>query len=282
MNSIGTPSSGWLKKTGFFLLFFVVQMMVFALVTFSPYLPSNTLLGFHVAITITLFVLAVFLRRSEKGNPYWPVCYVLFVAAASVLLSNLFSDDFLKLFGLSVSTPQGIAVAKFSQSILRVIPILALMPIMGFDWRSMYLSKGRIRIWMAIGIAAFIIFPVLAYLPLANQAGVVKKLLALSPWILLFLLSNGFMEELIFRGLFLRRYEPFLGKGLSIVLTAVVFTLLHTQVTYAPQMLQFLAIVFSLSLIWGFVIQKTESLWGAVLFHAAGDCLVIFGAFASM
>ncbi|MGB2895254.1 MAG: CPBP family intramembrane glutamic endopeptidase [Anaerolineales bacterium] len=282
MNSIGTPSSGWLKKTGFFLLFFVVQMMVFALVTFSPYLPSNTLLGFHVAITITLFVLAVFLRRSEKGNPYWPVCYVLFVAAASVLLSNLFSDDFLKLFGLSVSTPQGIAVAKFSQSILRVIPILALMPIMGFDWRSMYLSKGRIRIWMAIGIAAFIIFPVLAYLPLANQAGVVKKLLALSPWILLFLLSNGFMEELIFRGLFLRRYEPFLGKGLSIVLTAVVFTLLHTQVTYAPQMLQFLAIVFSLSLIWGFVIQKTESLWGAVLFHAEGDCLVIFGAFASM
>jgi membrane protease YdiL (CAAX protease family) len=56
----------------------------------------------------------------------------------------------------------------------------------------------------------------------------------------------------------------------------------HTQVTYAPEMLQFLALVIVLSLAWGYLIQKTDSLWGAVLFHAAGDCLIIFPAFASM
>ena len=33
---------------------------------------------------------------------------------------------------------------------------------------------------------------------------------------------------------------------------------------------------------WGILIQKSDSLWGAVLFHAAGDCLIIFGAYASM
>jgi len=37
-----------------------------------------------------------------------------------------------------------------------------------------------------------------------------------------------------------------------------------------------------LSLVWGILIQKSDSLWGAVLFHAAGDCLIIFGAFASI
>jgi membrane protease YdiL (CAAX protease family) len=47
-------------------------------------------------------------------------------------------------------------------------------------------------------------------------------------------------------------------------------------------MIQFLVIVLVLSLIWGILIQKTNSLWGAVLFHAAGDCLIIFGAYVSM
>ena len=282
MNSIGSSPSGWLKKSGFFLLFFVVEAMVFAIITLSPYLSRNTLLGFHAALTVTLLVLALFLRRSERGKPYWPVCYVLFVAGAAVLLSGLFADDLMRLFGLTVTTPQGIAVAKFSESILRVVPILALMPIMGFDWRSVYLNKGRIGTWLAVSIAAFIVFPVLAYLPLANREDVLDKLLSLSPWILLFVLSNGFMEELLFRGLFLKRYEPFLGKGLSNLLTAVVFTIMHTQVTYAPEMLQFLLIALTLSLVWGYMIQKTESLWGAVLFHAAGDCLIIFAAYASM
>ncbi|MGB6339601.1 MAG: CPBP family intramembrane glutamic endopeptidase [Candidatus Aminicenantaceae bacterium] len=282
MNSINLSQPGWLKKSGVFLLFFVVEAIVFAIITFSPYLSKNTLLCFHTGLTATLLVVALFLRRSERGKQYWPVCYALFVAGAAVLLSGLFADDLLRLFGLTDTTPQGIAVAKFSESILRVVPILALMPIMGLDWRSLYLNKGRIGIWLIVGIVAFIIFPVIAYFSLAGQEGVLNKLLSLSPWILLFVLSNGFMEELLFRGLFLKRYMPFLGKGLSNLLTAIVFTLIHTQVTYAPQMLQFLLITLTFSLVWGYLIQKTDSLWGAVLFHAAGDCLIICAAFASM
>ena len=273
---------GWLKKGGFFLLFSVVGAMVFAIIPLSPYLSKNTLLYFHTGLTATLLVVALFLKRSERGKRYWPVFYVFFVAGAAVLLSGLLADDLLSSFGLTVTTPQGIAAAKFAESILRVVPILALMPIMGFGRRSMYLNKGRIGIWLAVGIAAFIIFPLIAYFPLASQEGVLNKLLSLSPWILLFVLSNAFMEELLFRGLFLKMYTPFLGKGLSNLLTAIVFTLIHTQVTYAPQMLQFLLIVLTLSLVWGYLIQKTDSLWGAVLFHAAGDCLIIFAAFASM
>ena len=282
VNSIDASLSGWPKKTGFFALFFVVEMMVFAIITLSPYFSMGTLLAVHAALTAILLVLALFLRRSEKSKSYWPVCYAFFVAAAAVLLSGLFSDDLLKLFGMTVRTPQGIAVAKLSESLLRVVPILVLMPLMGFGWRSLYLKKGRIGVWLPVGIAAWIVFPVIAYLLLPSQEGVLNKLLPLSPWILLFVFSNAFMEELLFRGLFLKRYEAFLGRALSNVLTAVVFALIHTQVTYAPEMLQFLAIVLVLSLVWGTLIQKTDSLWGAVLFHAAGDCLIIFPAFASM
>jgi len=283
MNNISISQPGWLKKGSVFLLFFIVETMVFAVITLSPYLPQTALLGFHAGLTAVLLIIALFLRRSGKGKPYWPVFYAFFVAGAAVLTSGLFSSDLLRLFKQTVATPQGIALAKFSESILRVIPILVLMPIMGFDWRSMYLAAGKVRFWLPIAIAAFVVFPALAYFPLSSsQAGVLDKLLPLWPWILLFVLSNGFMEELLYRAVFLKRYEPFLGKGLSIILTAIVFALMHTQVTYAAQMIQFLVIVLVLSLIWGILIQKTDSLWGAVLFHAAGDCLIIFGAYASM
>ncbi|MGB2862052.1 MAG: type II CAAX endopeptidase family protein [Sedimentisphaerales bacterium] len=283
MNSVSISQSSWLKKGSVFLLFFIVESLVFAIITLSPYLPQTALLGFHAGLTVVLLIIALLLRRSGKGKPFWPVFYAFFVAGAAVLTSGLFSGDLLRLFKETAATPQGIALAKFSESILRVIPILVLMPVMGFDWRSMYLAAGKVRFWLPIGIAAMVVFPALAYFPLSSsQPGVLDKLLPLWPWILLFVLSNGFMEELLYRGVFLKRYEPFLGKGLSIILTAIVFALMHTQVTYAAQMIQFLVIVLVLSLIWGILIQKTNSLWGAVLFHAAGDCLIIFGAYASM
>ena len=283
MNRISKSLPGWLKKSSVFLLFFIVESLVFSLITLSPYLPRTTLLGFHAGLTAVLLIIALFLKRSEKGKTYWPVFYIFFVAGAAVLTSSLFSDDLLRLFGQTVTTPQGIATAKFSESILRVIPILVLMPVMGFDWRSMYLRRGKIRIWLPIAIAAVIVFPAFAFFSISNsQTGVLDKLLPLWPWILLFVLSNGFMEELLYRGLFLQKFEPILGKGMSNILTAIVFALIHTQVTYAAQMFQFLVIVLVLSLIWGFLIQKSKSLWGAVLFHAAGDCLIIFGAFASI
>jgi uncharacterized protein len=275
--------TNWLKKSTSFLLFFISETMVFAIITLSPFLSGNTLLTFHMILTAALLVLAMVLRSSKNGKPYWSVFYVFFVAGVAVLISTLFSDDLLRLLNQSVMSPQGIAMAKFCESILRVIPILVLMPLIGFSWRSMYLKVGKVRLWLPIAIAAWIGLPVFAYYSLSsNQPGVLDKLLQLWPWILLFLLSNGFMEELLYRGIFLKQYEPFLGKGLSIILTASVFTLMHTQVTYAAQMIQFLVIVLVLSLVWGFLIQKSDSLWGAVLFHAAADCLVIFGALVSM
>jgi hypothetical protein len=276
-------ATDWLKKGASFLLFFILETMVFAIITFSPYLPGNTLLAFHMILTAVLLAVAMLLRRSENGKAYWPVFYVFFVAGAAVLISTLFSDDLLRWLNQSVTTPQGIAMAKFSESLLRVIPILVLMPLMGFNWHSMYLKTGKVHIWLPIAIAAWVVFPAFAYFSLSNgQPDILDKLLPLWPWILLFVLSNGFMEELLYRGIFLKQYEPFLGKGLSVILTAIVFALMHTQVTYAAQMIQFLVIVLVLSLIWGILIQKSDSLWGAVLFHAAGDYLVIFGAFASV
>jgi membrane protease YdiL (CAAX protease family) len=272
---------GWLKKSGIFVLFFVLEVMVFAILPLSARLPTNTLLYIHAGLDAILLIVALILRRSENGKPYWPVCYAFFVAGLAVLLSTLFGGKLLELFGLTPTNPQGIAVAKLSESLWRVIPILVLMAIVGADRRSMYLIKGKIVLGLAIGVVGFVGFVMLAFMPLASQGGGLNKLLSLSPWILIFVLANGFNEELLYRGLFLKRYEPFLGKGLSNILAAVVFTLVHMQVTYVSDLGQFLFILFPLALIWGYLMQKTDSLWGSVIFHAGADCMIIFGIFAS-
>jgi len=282
MTIINPSQSEWLKRSGVFLLFFVLEMMAFAIIPLSSRLSINTLLNIHAGITVIFLVAALLLRRSDRGKQYWQVSYALFVAGVAVLLGILFSGSLLKLFGLSASNPLGIAIAKLSESLFRLIPILVLMAIIGADRRSMYLNKGKIGLGLTVGIAAFIVLALIAFLPLASQEGMLNKLLSLSPWILIFVLTNGFMEELLFRGLFLKRYEPFLGKGLSNLLTAIVFTLIHVQVTYVSEMLQFLLIVFPLALIWGYLMQKTDSIWGSALFHAGADCLIIFGIYASM
>jgi membrane protease YdiL (CAAX protease family) len=273
----------WFKRVGYFVLFFVLESATFAIIPLSSSVSITTLLVIHASIVAALLTVAILLRISERGRQYFQVFYAFFAAGTAVLLSTLFSGSLVELLGFSLATPPGIAVAKFSEAVLRVVPLLILMVLGGADRGSMYLNRGRIGVGLVIGIVAFIVFPILAYVPIAGQVGILDKLISLVPWILLFVLSNGFMEELLFRGLLLRRLESFLGANLSILLTALVFTLVHVQVTYVTNVSVFLLlIVFPLSLIWGYLTQKTDGIWGAVLFHAAGDCLIVFGAFASM
>ena len=258
ITSLSLP--GGLKKRALFFPFFVLAAMVFAVLPLSARLPVNALLSAHAGLTALLLLTALSLRRSQVGKAYWQVVYVLFVAGVAILSSTLFSGSLVAFH--FPSSPQWIAVAKFSESLCRVVPILALMAIIGADGRSMYLAR-RLGLGLAVGLAGFVAFAGLAFIPQAGKVDMASKLLSLSPWILIFVLANGFMEELLFRGLFLKSYEPFLGRGLSNLLTAMVFTLAHLPVTYVSDVVQFLVILFPLALLWGYLMQKTDSLWGS-------------------
>jgi membrane protease YdiL (CAAX protease family) len=84
------------------------------------------------------------------------------------------------------------------------------------------------------------------------------------------------------RGLFLKKFEPLLGVPLSDFLTAFVFAIGHAGVTYSADVLAFVAITFVFALIWGYLMQKTASLWGSALFHAGAVTLIIIGIFSGV
>ena len=87
------------------------------------------------------------------------------------------------------------------------------------------------------------------------------------------------MEELLFRGLSLRKLGRFVGDNWANLVTATVFTFAHLGVLFAKPLSTFLMIVFVLGLLWGWIMQRTGSVLAPALFHAGVDMLIIADAF---
>jgi membrane protease YdiL (CAAX protease family) len=270
-------------KLGLFALLTSCGFLIFALtMTFVPVMPMWVNYAARAGFLVIFATLWWVARDVPRLNRFRPVFFAYFTAVLGLSLGFLFGDWGLRLFGLTAQTPAGIAVAKFWQASLIVVGILATARLCGEDLGSLYIRKGRLRLGLSTGFIAGAACLVLTLQQPAIRALGTGRLLSLTPWILLFVVSNGFMEELVFRGLFLGRYEPFLGKWLAIVSTALAFTLAHMQVTYTADLLGFLLVVFGLSIAWGWLMQKTGSLWGSALFHAGTDLLIILPFFSKL
>lgn len=79
--------------------------------------------------------------------------------------------------------------------------------------------------------------------------------------VLLFIIagSAGICEEILFRGFILRSYEK-LGMWKSIVITALLFSVLHLNI-------QNIAAPFFLGIVFGFTVYKTNSIYAGMLGH---------------
>jgi len=230
---------------------------------------------FKAGLPVLFLGITLVFRRHDHWRRYWRLSFAFFAASLGFLVAWLFSDALVSLLNISSQTMAGLALTKLVDAVLIILPILVVVALVEGNQGGLYIRGGRLRTSLWIGGASFLILAVVFYC-LARQQGIGgNQLLRWSPWILVFVLSNAFLEELHFRGLFLSRLARFLGRGWANVLVAVVFTLVHVPVEYTPDIIPFLAVLFVLALLWGALIQRTQSLWGAVLFHAGADLLII-------
>jgi membrane protease YdiL (CAAX protease family) len=231
----------------------------------------------------------MWLRLHEPTSNYFYVTFAFFIASFAMLLESL-----LEFFSLvSLSTVYGMLSWQIMSTLVIVIPIVLLTRISGTDMGEIYLHRGRLRLGLLLGLGSFLFmlmlilgFPTgLRYASMLfsiSEDLTYQKLLSLMPVVVAFVLLNGFKEELLNRGLFLKKLEPFLGARPSNILTAFVFAVTHVGVNYTPVLLVFLGITFLLGLVWGYVMQKTDSIIGSALFHAAMDITIILGIFSYM
>jgi len=270
-------------RLGLFALLTTCGFLIFALtMTFVPVLPVWANYAARVGLLAVFGALWRVARAGHSLSRLRPLFFAYFTAVLGLSLGFFLAEPGLRLFGLTTRSPVGVAMAKFLQASLIVIGILAVARLCDQNIASLYIRKGRLLLGLSVGLVTAGACLVLTLLQPAVRALGSAKLMSLAPWILLFVVSNAVMEELLFRGLFLGRYEPLIGKWLAVLSTALAFTLAHTQVTYAPNLWGFLLVTFAFSIAWGWLMQKTGSLWGSVLFHAGADLLIILPIFSSL
>ncbi|MBN1165201.1 MAG: CPBP family intramembrane metalloprotease [Candidatus Krumholzibacteriota bacterium] len=268
-----------MKRVWFFLLISVVGMLVFFVGGYWTGISSQVRTVVKIALPVLLFLTTLACRRFEYLREWYRLALGFLAAACGFLASWFISDPLLRFVGLSTDSIQGLALAKLFDAFPIVTAAFLVARLGGARPSDLYLRRGKVKIWLIIGLSTFVGFAVLFLLQAGGQGIGMERLPAYAPWTLIFVFSNALMEEFHFRGLLLKPCESLLGRHSANLCIALFFTLVHAPVKYTPDIFTLLAVVFVLALAWGYLIQRTESLWGSVLFHAGGDLMIIVGIY---
>jgi uncharacterized protein len=275
----------WIQRILQSMVVLILGLIIFVLFSHvRPILGKSADLTLRICFVSVLLLSALLASKSNRLKKYWEVLFAFFISASVISVDYYLPSSkwLLSMLNIPIQTPAGIAIDKLDSSIIIIGLIVLLTKISGNSLDSIYINRRNLRRGLSIGLIAFVIVASGSVF-IANIYGAqnltLARILQWIPWILIFIAGNALNEELLFRGLFLRKIEPFIGKFHSNIVLAIPFVLHHTGVTYTNNALMFLAYLLPLALIWGWLIQKTDSLWASVLFHAGTDipiALVIF------
>jgi len=239
--------------------------------------------GYNALLVAAFGFLALYLRRRDGMELYATCSQALFVAAAAMLIMVIGPFNWL-VTGEDESVVE--AVQDKSAQFLSVVPvILVLTWATRRPWGDIYVQKGRPKRWLAVGgpwlVASAIIISVLAL-----ESGIDSAdLLSAAPWIVMFAALNAFMEELWFRGVFLKPYSTAMGGKQAIVVTAVVFAAAHIGATYTSSIAEHLTLLIaaaSIGVVGAWAMRWADALWLSLLLHMGLDLIVVFGLVESL
>lgn len=279
--------ANWIQRLGLFIVFLICEVAIFILGSFYfDIFPTNRNLTFNLILSSVFLAAAVWFKYDRRWNKYWQITFAFFIASVPYPFTAFLSgwiDAVLKGFALTTASAQGQAVAKVCEMLLKVIPIIALTKLSGADLGSVFLKRGNMRLGVGIGALVFFNFATSALLFFATRFTSMELLGAAIVWGLVFSFANGFMEELWLRGIFLKGFAPLLGGTGSVLLTSIVFAVMHGAAYYfMPAVLPiFVLNTLTLGLACGYLMMKTDSIWGAVLIHAAADLFLFVSVLAN-
>ncbi len=244
---------------------------------------------FRLGIPVLWGVLVIAAASIKRLKPYTPLLLSLFGVSLGFALSYVVGSRPVDALGLSWQTPKGAAVGKV---LSEVIPMCAAMLLAAMLARRSYESLGlrNGRVWLSLGLGLLSTIPLLALFafdPSGGRDAVLSTpgaiLRSWLPWIVLFSVANGFMEELWFRGIWLGAFKQVLGVPAAIHVTSLAFCIMHVIVYWGdPMAIAMLTPAWLfMGYAYGLIMRKTGSLWGPVLAHATADVLFLLIAFST-
>jgi uncharacterized protein len=261
------------------------------------YVPDGAArLAGSVAVPAAFLVLALMTRRSAAMRGYWEIPLAFFGLAIFVL-ADRYVPRFLTAQVLHsppvtgnplASSVRGTVVVALDELVLTVLAVLAVLLISRRSLASISVRRGRFGRAYVIGIVGMVGFYVLTFRALSRSRFLpvhgtfdLGRYLGLTPALLVAVAANGFLEELMFRGLLMSRLNLAFGPYLATFIQAAIFASWHIGVTYAASALV-LAVLFAfpLGLIGGYLTRSSGSIIPSSLFHAGAD-IPIYLAFLS-
>ena len=254
----------------------IAIVMLLVCMTFFTPIPHTFRLIIRIFFPILFFFLwRYFLKRGNIETK--DLCVAFFTLKLAFLVALPFTSEF---WNLDQRTSKGIALIKLNDSFIISTVLIVSSLIAKYDLKSIYLAKGRLITGLVTGIIFFVLF---GYMALNNpqqkpEPGFISKNIL---WILMFVLANGFIEELIFRGILLEKLNKFFKPIWSIILTSFCFAAPHLTVSYQPNVILFFGICFILGMICGYAMHYTRSIIAPALIHAGADLMIIIPIFSS-
>ncbi len=278
---------GWAQRLGLFFLFLMCGVAVFVFGSnYYEIFPTNRNIYYNAVLSAVFLIVSLWLKRNERLTKYWQIPFAFFIASFVILFTLLFdlSGAVLGWFNLTTSTSQGIAIAKLFDMVMIVVLIIVLTKLSGADLGSIYLKRGNLKLGLSIGAIVLFNFASSAILFFATRYTSIDKLIVAILWGVVFSFANSFMEELWLRGIFLKRFEPLLGISGAVLVTSIVFSLMHVGAVYlTPAAIPFMmANTLTLGLACGYLMMKTDSIWGSTMIHAAADFFLFIAMLASV
>jgi len=276
----------WGERILLALLFTAIGSLI--MIVFSPLRPLLDRVADYlgrIGLILLLLIAVLLVRKSTRFEKYWQVLLGLLIMTIAVSLDWVFGRYLMDYLGVNGNTPVSFALLKLNECTVVVCMVVLFTRMSGGSLGSIYIQKGSLKLGLIIGLIAFFVCVAgsipMTFLMFKPGGLTFARIISWIPWVLISVLANAAQEELLFRGLFLRKLQPFFGKFLSTLLIVFVFTLLHKGITYTSNDFIFLAILFPLGLAWGYVMQKTDSVWGSILFHAGTDIPIFLGIFSN-
>ena len=285
-NEIVQPN--WLQRVGLFILFLICEAAIFI---FGSYyfdaFPTNKNLTYNLAVSTIFLIATLWFRYDKRLNRHWQIPLVFFAASLAYPFTAIF-DGWIRMvlgwFAVTTDTSKGLAIEKICEMLLKTLPILVLVILSGADMGSVFIKRGNLKLGLGIGALVFFFLGTATFMFAVQRFTSVDALVAAVVWGLIFSAANGFMEELWLRGIFLKRFAPLIGVNGAVWVTSIIFASIHSFAFYFdPFALAFFFVnTLALGLGCGYLMTKSDNLWGAVVIHAASDFFLFVAVLASV
>jgi membrane protease YdiL (CAAX protease family) len=186
----------------------------------------------------------------------------------SLLLRSMMALPIIRIIGLSIPLMQIQPLYWFP---IIALPLFAsaftIMQSQGLSFKNVGFIWGNIPLQLTIALTGIFLgiveFLILEPKPLIATFNIENLIFAS----IILIISTGLAEEILFRGIIQKNAESVFGAIYGLLYTSLLFTALHIGWTSIYDLI----FVFLVAMFYGYVFQKTKSLFGITLSHGISN-----------